>query len=649
MKRMKIDYKIINALGDVASLGHINYSLSHFFSVLFKQNLIKVSLNHFWTDFECQIKKNGILYYAFYTGDFSLLNRTERVFLSRLLRCFGYFIFEKEINLSPCFLFLNNKWALTDGKNIMSFHLKRSPAKIISNYKKHFAISYGKSNQKQAIFSGAYVDLVIDDLENDCFCATQELTTSYCSKIDKLNKTKFHKHFQIKTKNIVTCLDISNYELDTFDSKDCDFYFDGVFYYYVRFPYSVSVYNHYIDSKNVVMNMASMSCIQLDDSQYTALKNNNLSLFSMEEIEKLKELSFIGPFTNETNFYRNLKKSFDKPNTLGLSVLTTTNCNARCFYCYEKGVKHVNMDDKTLEALYNFIMSYSPQKVTFGWFGGEPLVNTCVIDKLCEYCNNQQIQYESTMISNGALVDKYLDKFKGLWKVKRIQITLDGVGEKYNKVKNYMDNSFNYFEKVVENIHKLLEQNTFVSIRLNFNQENYEDVLECIEFIHKEFGNKKNLKVYACHIFGGVDTIHLADGRNLYLIIYRKLMAFGYIRSLKDLRFNFINAGYCFTTNKSHFVINSDGNIFTCDHSIKDFESGGIGNLKNGIKFDSKYKFWTNNVYPLEKCKKCKFLFACQGGCKYEFNYNKNKPSPCLWQFEILDELILSALEFKII
>lgn len=31
MKRMNIDYKIVDALDNVASLGHINYSLSHFF------------------------------------------------------------------------------------------------------------------------------------------------------------------------------------------------------------------------------------------------------------------------------------------------------------------------------------------------------------------------------------------------------------------------------------------------------------------------------------------------------------------------------------------------------------------------------------------------------------------------------------------
>lgn len=649
MKRLNIDYKIVDAVGNIASFGHINYSLSHFFSALFKQSLFTVNLNQLWIDFERQIKKNGILYYAFYTANFNLLNRADKIFLCRLLRCFGYFIFEKEINPLPCFKKINGKWALIDGKNIMSFHLKNSPVVKIPPYIRHFVLSYICNSQNKALFSGSHVDLIANDPENHDFSYPQEVETFCRSKISGINQNKFHKHFQIKTKNIKICLDISNYKLVKTSSIDCDVYFDGDFYYYVYFPYSSSAYNHYIDSKNIVMNMASMSCIQFNDLQFSSLKNNDLSVFSTEELETLKKLSFVGAFTNERNFYNNLRKNTNRSNILGLSVLTTTNCNARCFYCYEKGLKSINMNEETIDKLCHFISTYNPKKVIFGWFGGEPLVNTQPIDQLCEYCIKQQIPYESTMISNGALIDKYIDKIKGLWKIKRIQITLDGVGEKYNRTKNYLNASIDYFEKVIENIHKLLNNNILVSIRLNFNQDNYKDVLECIAFIHREFGNKENLKVYACHIFGGKDTIHLANGQNLYLMIYRKLMEFGYIKSLKDLRFDFINNGYCFTTNKNHFVINSDGNIFTCDHSVNDFEKGGVGKLEDGIQYDSKYAFWTNKTYPLKKCKKCKFVFACQGGCKYEFNYNENKLSPCLWQFEIIDELILSALEFKII
>lgn len=628
--------------------GHLNFSLSHYFSVLFKQNLSTSDLASMWKNFPKLLNNNGILYYAFYTNDFSILNKNERIVLARLLRCMGYFIFQKEISASPQFVKLNNRLVLTDNSNLMTFHFKRNKPKCYRQYQKHFSVSYIPDNTNICLFSGNHVDLIVDDPKNESVTQKKYIGNFYESNLNELQKEKFHKCYDFTSYNISFSLHISNYQLNSDINSFDDTYFDGMFYYGIKFNYRVSFYNYYLDRQNIVMNLASMSCIKLTQEKYYALKQQDLSVFNEEEIENLSEMSFIHPFVNETKFYKNLSAKKTQKE-LSLSVLTTTGCNANCFYCYESGLKAVNMNKEVVKDLKKFIIQYEPSTVKFGWFGGEPLVNAKVIDELSEFCQENKIPYSATMISNGALVDTYLNKMLTLWKIKRIQITLDGVGEKYDTAKNFKDKKSNNFENTIKNIHLLINSGILVNIRLNFNQENYADVLECISFIKEEFGCSENLKVYACHIFGGKDTIHLPDGRNLYLIIYRKLMECGYIESLSDLRFNFINKGYCFTNNTNHFVINSDGNIFTCDHSIVDLETGGIGNLKTGVEYNEKYRFWTGLNYPLKQCKKCKFFFACQGGCKYEFNFNKNKLSPCLWQFEIIDDLILSAIEYKII
>ncbi len=63
------------------------------------------------------------------------------------------------------------------------------------------------------------------------------------------------------------------------------------------------------------------------------------------------------------------------------TILTTTDCNARCFYCYEKGCEQVNMSDETAYNVVEFIKrSCGGREVSLHWYGGEPLFNIAPID-----------------------------------------------------------------------------------------------------------------------------------------------------------------------------------------------------------------------------------------------------------------------------
>ena len=45
-------------------------------------------------------------------------------------------------------------------------------------------------------------------------------------------------------------------------------------------------------------------------------------------------------------------------------IFTTTDCNARCFYCYEKGTPRIKMSKKTAEDVANFIVNeYTTNKL----------------------------------------------------------------------------------------------------------------------------------------------------------------------------------------------------------------------------------------------------------------------------------------------
>jgi sulfatase maturation enzyme AslB (radical SAM superfamily) len=147
-------------------------------------------------------------------------------------------------------------------------------------------------------------------------------------------------------------------------------------------------------------------------------------------------------------------------------IVTTTGCNARCFYCYERHMSKVPMTLKTAEDVVNYILKKAkdPNKIIhLDWFGGEPLFNMKVIDYICQRLTDEGRTYNSSMISNGYLFDeKVVEKATDFWKLGHVQITLDGTEDIYNKAKNYIyknQDEVSPYKKVIHNIELLLNKN----------------------------------------------------------------------------------------------------------------------------------------------------------------------------------------------
>ena len=102
----------------------------------------------------------------------------------------------------------------------------------------------------------------------------------------------------------------------------------------------------------------------------------------------------------------------DRPkdvNINGYVIVTTTGCNAKCFYCYEKGVAQNRMSESTANDVADFITKrYSETKriQSIQWFGGEPLYNKKVIDIICGKLKENKVEFKSTIITNGYLFNK---------------------------------------------------------------------------------------------------------------------------------------------------------------------------------------------------------------------------------------------------
>lgn len=297
------------------------------------------------------------------------------------------------------------------------------------------------------------------------------------------------------------------------------------------------------------------------------------------------------------------------------TIFTTTDCNARCFYCYEMGRSRVPMSNETAHKAAAYIAAHcGGEKVHLHWFGGEPLFNKQVIDIICTDLTEKGIVYESMMISNGYLFDgATVEQAVSHWKLKSVQITLDGTEEIYNRSKAfiYKDGQSPY-QVVLANIQRLLDAGVAVLIRLNMDERNADNLMELADELHERFGENKKLTVYS-HVlyeFLGCKESIPADSRNeLYQkqqALYHKLVTLGYVKKLglrKDLPLR-----RCIADHGGALTILPNGELGLCEQYS---ENNFIGHI-DSEKLDETVRQSFREPWPiLDACRKCFFYPEC--------------------------------------
>lgn len=298
------------------------------------------------------------------------------------------------------------------------------------------------------------------------------------------------------------------------------------------------------------------------------------------------------------------------------TVLTTTRCNARCFYCYEmKSKQKHHMTEETANKVGEYISKVADRnkRINIHWFGGEPLFNMKVIDIITQIIRDNGQQFTTTYTSNGYLLDKELVlKAKNIWNAVHMQITLDGTEEIYNKVKNYIHKDpISPYKKVLNNIAMLLNNGISVTIRMNLDFHNAENLKELTTELHKRFGNHPNLSIYVWPIFEDENNI---KSKEEHIQIFNKLrelesmlMNYGYVVGLGPK--SEIAYAQCMADDGKSVTISPDGELGTCEHLI---DSHFWGNIENPLKKDfNNLLIWRDYEPPLDICKDCPIYPSC--------------------------------------
>lgn len=290
-------------------------------------------------------------------------------------------------------------------------------------------------------------------------------------------------------------------------------------------------------------------------------------------------------------------------------ILTTTYCNANCFYCHEKGIPKTQMTLDVAKKVIEYIKKQGEKKIHIMWYGGEPLVNSPIIDYISEKLLDNEIEVESSMISNGILFDSQMAKKSAqLWGLKDIQITLDGMSTTYNKVKAYFDKSIsNPFDIVVENIGFLLNNKVNVRVRLNLDEHNKDELSNLIDYLYSKFGTYRNFTMYSAPLFeeclGTSYKRQLEERRNIYRIhrdLSEKIKKYN-VLTRTELPKVLKSQTRCIAVSSVR-VIFPDGQFAFCHDYSDGIMSGDI--YGNEPSWDERMEY-TKVLGDSEKCRRC--------------------------------------------
>ena len=358
----------------------------------------------------------------------------------------------------------------------------------------------------------------------------------------------------------------------------------------------------------------------------------------------------------ENTFYSN----YFMNNASSITLAPSLSCNLNCKYCYqsedrqesENALSEKDWSAATYEFVKNFIDSKNLKKVSFVWFGGEPLVAHKALREFSrnikKYYADKPVKIEFEVITNGTIINKdVLLDFNEL-PVKSAQITIDGTEKNHDMVRYYKDGQGTY-RNIMDNIRKIIEQtDTNVSIRYNLCSENadpahYKSLISYMAENFRSFIDNRRLSLEY--------PVLATDTSSYKNDVLSKEYSDNFLDYLKTL----FNAGidksklykfappFCTARSDNSLVIGPNGHIYKCwEHIGK--QDYVVGNTRGGL-LKTKENEWkvigSHSYHP--KCLKCKLLPTCMGGCPLKWGKYKNEPE-C--PFYIESEVFWNVLKF---
>ena len=304
------------------------------------------------------------------------------------------------------------------------------------------------------------------------------------------------------------------------------------------------------------------------------------------------------------------------PSTIKTSftILTTTDCNARCFYCYEMGRRRIPMSPDVARDAANYIAeTCSGKQVRLRWFGGEPLYNMEAMDIITDTLSARGVAFTSSMTSNGFyLTPDVSRKAVDRWRLTHVQITIDGTEKVYKRTKAFIDDCPDPFHRVLDNIDGALDSGIGVSIRLNVDKNNATDMMNAVDILGQRFRNRKDCHILVALLRTFAGRVHEFEEEEeaaaCFFRLVEKAREYGLFK--EKALFRELSINRCMADSDSAEVILPDGSLGKCEHFS---ETELIGNLYSSRRDEEMILAWKQRLTRQEmpECADCPLYPRC--------------------------------------
>lgn len=387
----------------------------------------------------------------------------------------------------------------------------------------------------------------------------------------------------------------------------------------------------------ILFNTLQGSCIEIDEATKNIIHSGKIENIEKETVDLfVKHGVIVNDNIDEDRVfsYFHDKEKFSN-NTINSTVLLTWACNLKCIYCFEGEHKNViSMTEKSADQYIMFIIQLAQVKkvdnIVINLFGGEPVVNIeigfYILEKIKTFCTKNNINFTSTIITNGTLLNE--EKVNRLLELncKSIQITLDGIKEIHNarridkNGKGTFDEIINILRLLNEKIGVLKSFNTV--IRINIDKVNISDTYSLLKYIGKDGLNLTNCTVdfgivrgltESCSGYSNNCFVEEEIGPVLY-DLWEAAEQQGFYYNIHPMR----RWMYCGLYGDNQYTVTPNCEVYKCwehagekEHCIGKLDENG--NLV-GVSF-AFYDWMSHNPLECDECRQCAYLPACGGGC----------------------------------
>lgn len=379
-----------------------------------------------------------------------------------------------------------------------------------------------------------------------------------------------------------------------------------------------SLYNYYVNDKDnvIIFNGLTEASFRIGERNADVFKAIIESPDKFVEdfkpfIDKMKGDGFIiEDDFNEEEVVRNKYDYIRHGEEYMAMILSTYQCNLRCWYCTQD---HADswMSDETVRRIKKRIEKElrkdAIKHLSISWFGGEPLLAYDRVVEISRWAKNLAEElgkgFGAVITTNGTLLNcKRVEELRESG-INYYQITIDGNRETHNNVKILGKDSA--YDRTIENIGYIIEH-THCTLRFNYTKENLKPeslIKDLDEALSKENREKISFLIY---------KVWQEKAAEISQEEIDKLMELAFNIGITP---KLAEGGMCYVDKKNFDCIFANGNVGKCDNESPE--------TRNGVLTDNGDVEWVSDIsahksileYENCECKDCRFLPLCWGPC----------------------------------